>query len=332
MSGGLVPMRADLDAAKVYTSIMEEGEIPRAWHQHAYRLTDRVADSFVAGILFLAASHTLAKITASRQDRKVLIAAAPCWLPAPRSPGARGPSLALAARARLAEQCAGDPRHGRRRRRSRRRRPCWRPRARPSRPQRFFLLRIDERPRFVALNALRPRGSWTRLGSAVPCPSGEALPRERDVDMSRAQHDARALPFRRSAAPERDVDMSRTQHDALDLQSHEIAVAEFQQRGRLAWGNLPIDVSDLMPKCGDDQLLDVGSRYAGHQRRARHDLEDLPAVLVVFHFARLLASHDNDLGVPIGDLPCGNGRHHGRREGVALLVPLRQEPGLVLSA
>jgi hypothetical protein len=29
------------------------------------------------------------------------------------------------------------------------------------------------------------------------------------------------------AAPERDVDMSRAQHDALDLQSHEIAVAAF---------------------------------------------------------------------------------------------------------
>ena len=31
-----------------------------------------------------------------------------------------------------------------------------------------------------------------------------------------------ALPFRRCAAPERDVDMSRAQHDALDMESHEI--------------------------------------------------------------------------------------------------------------
>ena len=37
----------------------------------------------------------------------------------------------------------------------------------------------------------------------------------------------RSLPLRRSTAAKRNVDRSRAQHDALDLQSHEIAVAEF---------------------------------------------------------------------------------------------------------
>ena len=57
--------------------------------------------------------------------------------------------------------------------------------------------------------------------------------------------------------------MSRAQHDALDMESHEIAVAEFPQRRRLTWDNLPIDVLNLMPKRGDYQFLDVRSRDAG---------------------------------------------------------------------
>ena len=64
------------------------------------------------------------------------------------------------------------------------------------------------------------------------------------------------------AAPERDVDMSRAQHDALDLRSHEIAVTKFPQRRGLTWDNLPIDVLNLMPKRGDYQFLDVRSRDA----------------------------------------------------------------------
>ena len=48
--------------------------------------------------------------------------------------------------------------------------------------------------------------------------------------------------------------MSRAQHD-VDLQSHEIAVAEFPQRRGLTWDNLPIDVLNLMPKRGDYQFL-----------------------------------------------------------------------------
>ena len=54
--------------------------------------------------------------------------------------------------------------------------------------------------------------------------------------------------------------MSRAQHDALDLQSHELAVAEFPQRR--TWDNLPI-VLNLMPKRGDHQFFDVWSRDAG---------------------------------------------------------------------
>ena len=70
-----------------------------------------------------------------------------------------------------------------------------------------------------------------------------------------------ALPFRRSAAPERDVDISRAHHDALDMQSHETAVAEFPQRRRLTWDNLPI-VLNLMPKRSAYQFLDVWRRDA----------------------------------------------------------------------
>ena len=92
-----------------------------------------------------------------------------------------------------------------------------------------------------------------------------------------------ALPFRRSAATERDLDMSRTEHDALDLQSHEIAVAEFQQRGRLAWGNLLIDVANLMPNGGDNQFFDVWSRDAGDAACIllavlQHSLRDIVAI------------------------------------------------------
>src|SRR6202030_4151971 len=82
------------------------------------------------------------------------------------------------------------------------------------------------------------------------------------------------------AAPERDVDMSRAQHDALDLQSHEIAVAEFPQRR--TWDNLPI-VLNLMPKRGDYQFLDVRSRDAGDAAGfllavLQHGLRDIVAI------------------------------------------------------
>jgi hypothetical protein len=77
--------------------------------------------------------------------------------------------------------------------------------------------------------------------------------------------------------------MSRAQHDALDLQRHEIVVAEFQQRRRLVWDNLPIDVTDPMPDRGDYQLLDIWSRDAGNAACLvlavlQHRLRDIVAV------------------------------------------------------
>jgi hypothetical protein len=77
--------------------------------------------------------------------------------------------------------------------------------------------------------------------------------------------------------------MARAQHDALDLQSHEIAVAEFPQRRHLTWDNLPIDVLNLMPKRGDYQFLDVWRRDAGDAADfvlavLQHGLRDIVAV------------------------------------------------------
>jgi hypothetical protein len=90
-----------------------------------------------------------------------------------------------------------------------------------------------------------------------------------------------ALPAKR--APQRDVDITRAEHDALDLQSHKIAVAEFLQQGRLACGNLPIDFLNLMLKRGDYQFLDVRSRDAGDAARSvlallQHRLRDVVAI------------------------------------------------------
>jgi hypothetical protein len=69
-----------------------------------------------------------------------------------------------------------------------------------------------------------------------------------------------SLPLRRSTPADRDVDITRTKYDALNLQSHKIAVAEFHQRGRLAWDN---DVPKLMPNRGDNQFFNVWSRDSG---------------------------------------------------------------------
>ena len=77
--------------------------------------------------------------------------------------------------------------------------------------------------------------------------------------------------------------MSRARHDALDLQSHEIAVAEFPQRRRLTWDNLPIDVLNLMPKRGAYQFFDVWCRDASDAAGfllavLQHRLRDVVAI------------------------------------------------------
>jgi len=124
---------------------------------------------------------------------------------------------------------------------------------------------------------IAPGTVWT---SSLP-PSGRRTPRL--GPSRRSWNICRIASATGSAAPERHVDISRTQHDALDLQSHEIAVAELQRRGRLAWDNLPIDVPNLMPNRGDYQLLDVWSRDAGDAACfvlavLQHGLRDIVAV------------------------------------------------------
>ena len=120
-------------------------------------------------------------------------------------------------------------------------------------------------------------------GSAAPCPSGEAPPRS-VISICRERSTMRST-----------------------LQSHEIAVAEFRRRGLLAWDNLPIDVPNLMPKRGDDQLLDVWSRDAGDAAGfvlavLQHGLRDIVAI-----------AHALLIGVARGSSGCRDHRREGRR-------------------
>jgi hypothetical protein len=79
----------------------------------------------------------------------------------------------------------------------------------------------------------------SEVAPAVPCPSVEALPRS-----------VRSIHRERS-----------TMRSTLRATR---SVAEVRPRDRLAWINLPIDVPDLMPDRGNDQLLDVWSCDAGN--------------------------------------------------------------------
>ena len=99
----------------------------------------------------------------------------------------------------------------------------------------------------------------SELASAVPCPSGKALPRS-VMSICRERSTMRST-------------CRATRSRSLSSRSGDV----------WTWDNLPIDVLNLMPKRGDDQFLDVWSRDAGDAAGfvlavLQHGLRDIVAI------------------------------------------------------